>query len=96
MIHTFLAEVSVDAGQVGIPTVMANSTTFNAIVGLVYTVIAALSVFYIVRAGLLFVTSGSDPSSVKSARETLLYAIIGLVASTTVFVIIQFVIGNIG
>lgn len=89
-------DVGIKAGEVGIPTVQANSATFNAIVGLIYAVIGALCLFYIVRAGLLFVSSGSDPSSVKAARETLLYAVIGLLGSTVVFAVVQFVIGSIG
>lgn len=95
MMYTLLA-IGVDANQIGIPKVAANDATFNNIVGIIYTIIAAISLFYIVRGALLFVTSGSDPSSVKAARETLLYAIVGLVGSTMVFGIIQFTARSVG
>lgn len=83
--------LNVRAEDLGLPTVVAGDNTFNLIVGLIYTVIAALALFYIVRAGLLFITSGSDPNSVKEARETILYSIVALIGSTVVFAAIQFV-----
>lgn len=95
MIDIF-AEFFVNSNEVNIQKVDAGDATFNAIVGLIYTVIAALALFYIVRAGLLYVTHGSDPSSVKAARETILYALGALVGSTLVFGIIQFVARSIG
>lgn len=88
--------ISIDPNQISLPRVQAGDTTFNSIVGAIYIIIAAISLFYIVRAGLLFVTSGSDPSSVKDARETILYAVLALGGSTFVFVLIQFVITRIG
>lgn len=86
-----LFAISVDASDVGIPEIKADANTFNNIVGMVYTIIAAVALFYLVRGALLFVTSGSDPASVKAARETILYAIVALVGSTAVFGIIGFV-----
>lgn len=85
--------IGVNADEVLIPKVLAGDSTFDAIIGLVYTLIAAVALFYIVRGALLFVTSGSDPSSVKAARETVLYAVVALVGSTMVFIAINFVIG---
>lgn len=96
MMKEVLFAVSVDADKVGIPKIEANDATFNLIVGLIYTIIAAVSLFYIVRGALLFVTSGSDPASVKAARETILYAVIGLAGSTAVFALIGFVLRRLG
>lgn len=93
---TYLSAVGVDANEVGIPKIAANDAIFNNIVGLIYVVIGAIALFYIVRGALLFVTSGSDPSSVKDARETIIYAVVGLVGATMVFGLIQFVAGRVG
>lgn len=92
----WLSTIAIDASDVGIPTVSADTATFNNIVGLIYAIIGALALFFIVRAGLLFVTSGSDPSSVKAARETILYSVIALGASTLVFAIVKLIIEAIG
>ncbi|HXH04807.1 MAG TPA: hypothetical protein VNI82_00050 [Candidatus Nitrosotenuis sp.] len=95
-IYLLLAQVQVDADQIGLPQVKAGDDTFNLIVGLVYTLIGAVALFYIVRGALLYVASGSDPSSVKDARETILYAIVALGGATVVFGLIQFVAKEIG
>lgn len=97
MIREYLVKLAVESMQaddIKLPIVAADNRTFDLIVGLVYTVLAALAIFMIVRAGLLFVTNGNDPKSVKEARETILYAVGGLVASTAVFLLIQFVINS--
>lgn len=91
-----LAQVKIDASEVDIPGIAASGSLFNSIVALIYAVIAAVALFFIVRAALLFVTSGSDPGSVKDARETILYAAIALFSSTLVFFVIGFVIDRIG
>lgn len=83
----------INADDVKIPRISADNARLDAIFNLVYVVIAAVAVFFIVRAALLFVTSGSEPSQVKDARETILYACVGLALSSVVFVILKFVIG---
>lgn len=95
-LQSFLAQVRVDASDVGLPSLFAGDRLFNSIVGLIYTIIAAVALFYIVRAAVLFVTSGSDPGSVKDARETILYAVVALFGSTVVFGVIQFIATRIG
>lgn len=83
---------AINASDVNIPKITANADTFNAIIGIVYTLLAAFAIFYIVRGALLFITSGSDPGQAKQARETVLYAAIALAGSTVVFALIFFVI----
>lgn len=89
-----LAALNLNSGDLGIKKVQANDATMNSIFGAIYIIIGALALFYIVRAALLFVTSGSDPSSVKDARETILYSIVALVGSTVVIALIQFVLSS--
>jgi hypothetical protein len=90
----YYAAIQIDPNDVGINKVQANDTTLNNIFGAIYIIIGALALFYIVRAALLFVTSGSDPSSVKDARETILYAVVALVGSTAVIALVQFVLAS--
>ncbi len=47
------------------------------------------TVFFIVIAGIRYITSGGDPSNVAKARGTLTYAIIGLAVIVMAFVIIK-------
>lgn len=92
--HEYYAAIQIDPNDVGINKVNANDATLNSIFGAIYIIIGALALFYIVRAALLFVTSGSDPSSVKDARETILYAVVALIGSTAVIALVQFVLAS--
>jgi hypothetical protein len=47
----------------------------------------------IIVGGLRYVTSGGDASSTKAARDTILYAVVGLVIAVMAFAIVNFVLG---
>lgn len=46
----------------------------------------------IVHSGLKYTTSRGDPANVKSAKDTLLYAVIGLIVASLAFTIVNFVL----
>ena len=56
-------------------------------------VLGAVSVIVIVIAGVYYTTSGGDPSLVKRAKDTLLYAVIGLIVAVMAYAIVNFVVG---
>lgn len=56
--------------------------------------IGILSVVMIIFGGLKYVTSRGDPEMVKSAKNTLLYAVIGLIVALLSFAIVNFVIDS--
>ncbi len=55
-------------------------------------VVGAVAVLFAIIAGFKYITSGGDPSAVKSAKDTLLYVIIGLVIVALSQVIVNFVL----
>ncbi len=65
----------------------------QAIVGILLFVIGVISVIMIIVGGIRFNLSGGDPSQVKSARETIIYAVVGLVISLLAFAIVKFIVG---
>lgn len=83
--------VPIDANSVGLPKVQGDGGTFDTIVGLVYIFIGALALFFIVRGALLFVQSNGDAGQVQEAKNTVLYSVIGLILSTIVFALLNFV-----
>ena len=89
------AGIDIKATEVGIPTISDTGALFNSILGLVYTAIAAISLFFIVRGGLLYVTHGGEANTTKEARETILYAVVALIGSTMVFTLLNFVLNNV-
>ena len=55
-------------------------------------VVGAVAVLFAIIAGFKYITSGGDPSAVKSAKDTLLYVVIGLVIVALSQVIVNFVL----
>ncbi len=88
--------IPINANDIGIPRVSGDGSAFNVIVGMVYVLLAAFAVFYIVRAALLFVTAQGDPGQITEARNTIIFAGVGLAASTVVFLALQWVAQKVG
>jgi len=55
--------------------------------------LGVVAVIMIIHSGMKYVTSRGDAEQVKSAKNTLLYAVIGLIVAMLAFTIVNFVIG---
>jgi hypothetical protein len=77
-----------------------NTASLGSIVGIVMNVlfilVGALGVAFIVIGGIKYITSGGDEKKVASAKNTILYAVIGLVVAILARVIIGIVLNAIG
>lgn len=58
-------------------------------------IVGVVSVIMIIYGGFRYVTSGGDSGKVSSAKNTILYAIIGLIIVALAQVIVLFVLGNV-
>lgn len=58
-------------------------------------IIGAISVLMIIIGGIRYTTSNGDQSAVTSAKNTILYSIIGLIVAMLSYGIVHFVIANI-
>lgn len=70
------------------------NTLTQTIVGILSFVIGTISVIMIIVGGIRYTLSNGDASRVKSAKDTVLYSVIGLVISLLAFVIVNFVVGQ--
>jgi bacteriorhodopsin len=70
-----------------------NDTVTNVIV-FFQVVVGLISVFFIIYGGLRYITSGGETGAVKSAKNTILYAILGLVIVLIAQFIVQFVLNR--
>jgi hypothetical protein len=64
------------------------------IINILLFVIGAVAVIMIIIGGLRYVTSGGDTASTKAARDTILYAVIGLVIAIMAYAIVNFVLAS--
>lgn len=58
-------------------------------------IIGIVAVIMIIVAGLRYVTAGGDANSIGSAKNTLIYAIVGLIVAALAQVIVRFVLGKV-
>jgi len=66
------------------------TTVFNAILGLA----GAIAVAFIVFGGIKYMLSQGDQNQVKQAKDTILYALVGIVVVVVSFMLVNFVIGR--
>lgn len=59
-------------------------------------IIGVISVVMIIYSGFLYVTSSGDANNVTKAKNTLMYAIIGLVIASLAAAIVNFALGGLG
>ena len=58
-------------------------------------VVGVAAVFFMIFAGIQMITSQGDPTKIKTARNTILYAVIGLIVAIASYAIVSFVVSNI-
>ncbi len=68
-----------------LPTIVAN------IIRVVLYIVGILSVVFIIYGGVKYGTSAGDSAKVKSAKDTILYAVIGLIVAILAYAIVSFV-----
>ena len=72
----------------------AFSNFIESIINLLLFVIGAVAVIMIIIGGIRYVTSNGDASQTKAARDTILYAIVGLVVAIMAYAIVNFVLNS--
>lgn len=73
-------------------TLFGNTGIFTTVTNVMLFIVGAISVIMIVIGGLRYVVSGGDTSNVTAAKNTILYAIVGLVVAMLAYAMINFVI----
>jgi hypothetical protein len=67
-------------------------TNLQNIVNILLYVLGAIAVIMIVIGGIRYATSNGDAGSVKSAKDTILYSVIGLIVAIMAYAIVNFVL----
>lgn len=66
----------------------------GTIVNVLTVIIGIVAVIMIIVGGFRFITSGGDASKVTSAKQTVIYAIVGLVIVALAQFIVRFILSN--
>ncbi len=57
-------------------------------------IIGVAAVIMLIVGGLRYVLSGGDPKNTQAAKDTILYAVIGIVVALLAYAIVRFVLGQ--
>ena len=91
----FLAVTDLTVPANGIaPKVNANAATIGAILTAVFTLIGGLATLFLLVGAVRYVTSNGDQGQMAQAKNTIMYAVIGIVVSLSAFSVVQFVVGQ--
>ncbi len=71
-----------------------SSGIFQTITNVLLYVLGAISVIMIIIGGLRYVVSGGNSANVTAAKNTILYAIVGVIIAILSYAIINFVLGS--
>jgi hypothetical protein len=76
-----------------LPDVQANHSTVAIALNITFTIVGAISVIMIIISGLKFITSSGKPEEIAKAKDTIIYAAVGIVVSILAVTIVSFVAG---
>lgn len=86
----------VDGSGIEVPRNEPTGDTFSSIMSVVFGILGVICVLVIALAGLQYVLSGGDPQKTAKAKNTILYAVIGLAVAIVAGSIVNFVFNNTG
>lgn len=88
-------EVNSSGNTCGVKQADANlSNLVKRIINVLSVIIGVIAVIMIIIGGLRYITSGGDSGNVSSAKNTILYAIVGLIVVALAQFIVRFVLSN--
>lgn len=87
------SEVKAAAGCGGTTGTLDSALT--SILNAIILIMGIVAVIFIIIGGVNYMTSSGDSNKTKKAKDTILYAVIGLIICALAFAIVNFVIGGI-
>ena len=94
ILNRLAASITVDPNDVGIPKVPLDNSTLAGALSSVFMLLGGMAVLFLLVGAVRYVTSGGDQKNIKTAKDTIMYALIGMVISMSAFTIVQFTLGK--
>lgn len=92
---SYTADQLIDAGFGDVlpsPNGGLSDNEVGTVVNAFFAIAALIALIMIIIGGYWYVLSGADPQKTKKAKDTILYAVIGLVLSVSAWAIISFIL----
>jgi hypothetical protein len=71
------------------------TSILSTVINIFSLIVGAVSVIMIIIGGLRYITSGGEASNISSAKNTIIYAIVGLVVVALAQFLVHFVLGKV-
>lgn len=71
-----------------------DESMFKKITDVMLFLVGAISVIMLIVGGIRYVVSGGDQGAVQSAKNTILYAIVGIIVAILAYAIVSFITGS--
>jgi hypothetical protein len=91
-IYRIMSQISIPEEDLKIPKGQIDSTSLSSVFEIAFAALGSIAFIIIVVSGMKFVLSRGNPDAVAKARNTIIYAAIGLVISMLSFAIVRFVV----
>jgi hypothetical protein len=75
-------------------TLFGTGGIFQTITNVLLFIIGAISVIMLIIGGIRYTISGGDSAAVTSAKNTILYAIVGIIVALLAYAVVNFVLGS--
>jgi len=82
------------ACSTGLPSVQASEGNLTIVMQLVFGIIGAVTIIIIIIGALTMTTAEGDTAKIAKARQTVVFALVGLVISISAEAIVTFVVKN--
>ena len=69
---------------------------FKTVTNVLLFIIGAVAVIMLIIGGIRYTVSGGDSGAVTSAKNTILYAVVGIIVAILAYAIVNFVLGSFG
>lgn len=92
MLERLFAQIKIEVP--GVQKVNADAAAVGNVLNVVFTLVGGLAVLFLLVGAVRYVTSQGDQAALTQAKNTILYAVIGIVVSLSGFAIVQLVVGT--
>ncbi len=91
----YLLAAYVTENELPIPKGSLTQGTIADVLHIIFGFAGGIALLIVTVAGLKYVLSSGDPQSIHKAKDTILYALVGLVICVLAFSIVSFTIGKV-
>ena len=81
---------SMPCGATNLPTVNAGTPELQQILTIFFGILAGIAVLFVIIGGFRYVISNGNPQDMTKAKDTIIYALIGLVVALSAEAIVSF------